>query len=79
MKNQAVMTAIERRMDWLFTQVISNPENQDKDLSMYKEEISDLHESYMELRGHRGSIVFVHGIDTEVNSVQSIYDLTMEC
>ena len=76
MNNAVVMTAIERRMDWLYNNVWLNPANKGKDLSSTKKEIEDLYNAYFELRGHNGSAVFVHGVDYEVNNVDSIYQLT---
>lgn len=77
MKNRVVMTAIERRMKWIYESVICNPDNNGKDLTFWKEEIADLYDAYFEIRGTKGSLVFVEGIDTEPNNVDSIYKLTV--
>lgn len=78
MNNLVVMTAIERRMDWVFNNVWLNPANKGKDLSNTQKELEDLYNAYFELRGHKGSVVFVHGVDCEVNNVDSIYKLTRD-
>ena len=76
MNNKVVMTAIERRMDFIFNKVICNPNNIGKSLKLFEKEIEELYKSYMELRDNSGYDVFVDGLCTEVNNVQSIYDLT---
>lgn len=78
MNNNVVMTAINERMSWIYEKVICNPANKGKDLSKWKDEIKDLHDAYMELRGHSGSVAYVQGVDTQINNVTSIYALTME-
>ncbi len=77
MKNKVVMTAIERRMKWIYETVICNPANRGKDLTFWKEEISDLHDAYFELRGNKSFVNVVEGIDVEPNSVDNIYKLTV--
>ncbi len=76
MNNVVVMRAIAERMNWIYNKVIKNPANKDKDLSKWKDEIKDLYEAYFELRGRKGTVVFVQGLDTEANNVDSIYQLT---
>ena len=76
MNKSVVMTAIERRMDWIYDKMICNPKNEGKDMTTWNHEIKELYDAYMELRGHAGSVVYVAGIDGEVNNVKSIYELT---
>lgn len=78
MNKTVVMTAIEKRMVWIFNNVILNPKNEGKDLTSAKDEIKDLYEAYVELRGKSNSVVNVFGVDTEFNNVDSIYQLTRE-
>ena len=52
-----------------------------KSIARYMEwiyEIKDLHDAYMELRSRTGSVVYVQGIDMEVNNVDSIYMITRD-
>ena len=76
MNNKVVMTAIERRMDFIFNKVICNPNNIGKSLKFFEREIEELYKAYMELRGNTSYDAFVDGFYTEVNYVQNIYELT---
>lgn len=72
---QIMMTAIERRVDWLFHSLWCNPKNDRAKLGKYRKEIIRLCELYFELRGGSNSISNVYGVDYEVNNVHSIYVL----
>lgn len=76
MNKLVVLKAIAERMDMIYSKVICNTLNKEKDLSAYIKEIEELHDAYFELRGHTGSASYVQGVDSEVNNVESIYVLT---
>lgn len=76
MNNTVVMTAISERMTALF-KIYTNPLNEGKPaLAKISAEIADLYEAYFELRGCTGSAGGFAGLDSEVNNVKSIYELT---
>lgn len=77
MNNLVVMHAIADRMEFEF-KVLTNPKNKGYDMSKHISDIKDLHEAYFELRGHKGYVSFVQGVDVEVGNVQSIYDLACD-
>ena len=77
MKKELVMTAIAHEIEFWF-KVVCNENNSDKGKRNAAQKINDLYEAYFELRGHKGTVVFVQGTDAEANSVQSIYDLSHE-
>lgn len=70
-----VMSAIADKMDMLF-KVICNPKNERKDLSMVKKQIEELYNAYFAIRGNKGTLVYVEGIDDETNKVKTIYEFT---
>lgn len=76
-KNAVLMTAIYHELELKFK--VYNA-NQDKPplIQRTREEIAILHEAYFELRGRRGTVSGILGMDNEPNSVDSIYVLTRE-
>lgn len=75
MNNKVVMKAIAREMEWIFDKILTNPKNAGKDLTKYENEIKDLYDAYMELRGNTGRISNIAGCCNEINDVVSIYEL----
>lgn len=78
MNKNVVMSAIKYKMEWIFNKVLCNPLNLGKDMRDLEEEIKDLYSAYIELRGSSASVSYVAGVCSEMNTVQSIYDLTKE-
>lgn len=77
MNNVIVLQAIEDKMDFLFNKVWCNPKNENKDLSKVQDDIKDLYEAYIEIRGHAGAVSGAGLLDTRgFNNVDSIYELT---
>ena len=78
MKNKKiVMTAIAKEMEFQF-KIATQPNNDEDFKQKAKDNIKDLYDAYFELRGHRGFVSGIAGVDGEVGNVDSIYKLTRE-
>ena len=49
-----------------------------KKIGLMPQEIKELHEAYFEIRGSKGHVSYVAGVDEEAGDVDSMYNLVLQ-